>query len=84
MKVLLIWENIPEHTQAYEFPEGSKLALLAKEAHGYYVDAESNDAADELNEALNDDNMIYDTRSSNHEYIQGGPWSAVYISGFVM
>jgi hypothetical protein len=47
MNHLLIWEEIPENTRAYVLVPGKDDALieLAKQAHGYVINAEDNPAS---------------------------------------
>lgn len=50
MKVLLIWEEVPEKITLYSL-EG-ELAELAIKAAGYYINVEENEAVNQLYEKL--------------------------------
>ena len=84
MKVLLIWEDIPEVTKAYVIEAGTKVAELAKASHGYFINGEDNEAVIALSEALVGAECDYSSHDAGKEHIPGGPFSAVYICGFVM
>lgn len=87
MKVLLIWEEIPEYTRYMELDPATQPELVecARKAAGYYINAEDNEAVNTLNE------MIYGPDGIRHAelYEAGkepivGPFSEVIVCGFVM
>ena len=93
MKVLLIWEEVPENTVAYVLEPGKddELIMLAEAAHGHFVNAvNENEATDKLNELLYAEDMDnarkrdFDMERNRYATIPGGPYSAVYISGFIL
>jgi hypothetical protein len=93
MNVLLIWEEVPDNTKAYVLVPGKddELIELAKAAHGYFVNGEDNDPVHDLNIALAQDENGNTTRDDDYnmqnagkQAIPGGPYSAVYICGFLL
>lgn len=80
MKVLLIWEEIPESIKLFSL-EG-ELAEMAFKAHGCYVnmvDGDPNDYADNLSQALID---VKDLDQSKP--IPFDSFDYVVLSGFLM
>jgi hypothetical protein len=80
-KHLLIWEPLPDSATAYilDTDEDAGLIELAKQAMGYYINADENEAVNDLNEFLEGRIPDYD---NSHEVITG-PFEAVYICGFL-
>lgn len=91
MNHLLIWEEVPENTKAYVLVPGKddELIALAQAAHGYFINAEENEAIHKLNDALygvdglSGRELDYDMQQAGKEHIPG-PFAAVYICGFIM
>jgi len=80
MKVLLVWEEFPEATKLYSL-EG-RLAELAIQAAGYYINAEENDAVNELNIELQ--NLEVLGHSECHEAFDISGHDKGVIAGFVI
>ena len=88
MRVLLIWEQVPETTTLYAL-EG-ELAELAIEAAGYYINGEDNDAVLKLSERISDlecdPNYTALGHNECHEAfdVTGVSFDKVVIAGFIM
>lgn len=85
MRYLLIWEEIPENTKAYILTDDNpELLELARQSHGYYVNADDNAAVHQLSEELDKlEGSDYDGTHGGHEKIVG-PFQEVFICGFIM
>lgn len=82
MKVLLVWENVPETTKLYSL-EG-ELAELAIQAAGHYGNANDNDAVNQLNEALSGLKAFGDSQILEAFDIANHNYDKVVICGFIM
>lgn len=88
MRHLLIWECVPEDTFYFVMNEGEhdEMISCAKEAHGYFINAECNEACEKLNGLLynangdSPDGLIKCDKS----LLPPGPYMAVYVSGFIL
>jgi hypothetical protein len=80
MKVLLIWEEIPERTKLYSL-EG-ELAELAIASAGYFVNAESNAAVEKLSDELATIEPL--GHADCHEAFDISGHDKVVIAGFIM
>jgi hypothetical protein len=96
MKILLIWEEIPERTKLFTIndPTDKQIAML-EEANGKYINIDdANDGMEYLNWALMDKkykdaqapeytSVWADNQTKTQSPIQG-PIDRVYISGFYL
>ena len=83
MKALIIWEEVPEQTSFIVIDCDSEIHAIAREAAGYYVNAEDNDAVHKLSEMLHD--VPYsDLLFSTEKRPIFGPFAEVIVCGFVM
>ena len=78
--ILLIWDSFGEDSlKFYEFPDESEGAALAKACNGHYVNgSDDKDIMDKL-EKLSD--ISRNGLSSGPGSF--GPYSAIYVSGFI-
>lgn len=83
MKVLLVWEEVPEFTKFYLL-EGD-LADLAMRAHNHFVntDTDPDDAADRLSQAMGEQ-KIKPLESENPIALAGLHVDHVVLAGFVL
>lgn len=84
-KILLIWENIPESTDAYILDASSKLADLAIASAGKFINAD--DLPEEhpifaLNDAIYTGKLQLE-RASIENPLEG-PFDSVIVCGFYM
>lgn len=79
MKVLLIWEEVPEKTTLYSL-EG-EMAELAIAAAGYYINSEDNNAVHALSEKLSSLESL--GHSYCHEAFDISGHDKAVIAGFV-
>jgi hypothetical protein len=81
MKTLLLWNAVPERVTAYLLEPGSKLAELAKQSAGKYinsVDIEDGDPIEQLNDQLEAMEGI------ETDVVLTGPFDNVIVCGFIL
>lgn len=86
MRVLLIWEDVPENTYAYliENPTEEQLEIL-RAANGKYIGTDADDSAVQaINRALGDDDSAWNSIKCRVEFPVEGPIDLVVIMGCIL
>ena len=86
MKILLIYEVVPEETKLYVFENvnpGSELYTHLQACNGHFQNLVDDEAPEEALDFLN--NYLEETEKLPMEKLPtAGPFDAVFISGFVL
>lgn len=80
MKMLLIWQMIPDETQAFELDEDSEIAKLAVMSAGKYINGDELDEDDPIH---NLSDLLDEMKSEDVKKVLEGPYSKVVVCGFL-
>ncbi len=87
MRIIVVWEEIPEATRIYSLIVGAETAEKIKAAHGSFInsgDTIDEKAAEWLNEYLAGQIPSIDTRKEHSRIIEVSEPSTIVLSGFIL